>query len=257
MSDRISVLVVDDEEISREYVVGLVRQDNRFSVVAESSDGLQAVEDFERFRPGAVFIDLEMPGLHGFEFCQRIDTSLTSVIFVTAHGSQALTAFDFQAVDFVTKPIQTDRFAKTLQRVYEHEIARHLIQDTANSSEARDDSSASGRRVIRAAQGRLFFYPREVQFIESSGNYVKVWIHNKPHLIRDTFQHFCESLEYSEITIVHRRYAVNVQHVREIVIASQSGCAKLKIIGIKKSIPVSRSRRAAVLALVDSKRREN
>lgn len=246
MNKQVAALVVDDEELSRNYVTSLVRQDERFVVVGQARDGTQALADYRALQPEVMFLDLQIPGLNGFELCQQIDTASTSVVFVTAHADRALAAFDFQPVDFVTKPIRTDRFEQTLERVFNHVATRNSLQQLSTNTK----SNTPARHVIHTTRGELFFDPHEIQFVESSGNYVKVWIQNQPHLVRVTFHRFCEDLDFPGIVVVHRGYAVNMEHVREMT--NRSRGAELKLTDCSQIIPVSRSRREAVSKLLNS-----
>src|SRR4051812_373069 len=114
---KIRTMIVDDEELGRERVRMMLSEHPDIEVVAECSDGPEAVRNIERERPDLVFLDVQMPGMNGFEVLETLEGDpLPAVVFVTAHDDYALRAFDIHALDFLLKPFDQNRFEKTLDR---------------------------------------------------------------------------------------------------------------------------------------------
>jgi two-component system LytT family response regulator len=111
------ILIVDDESLARDRVRRFLLELNIQAQVEEAKDGLQALEKLTSLKPDVVFLDIQMPGLNGFEVLQHIEDRSFHLIFQTAYDEYALKAFDENACDYLLKPIQRDRFEKALGKV--------------------------------------------------------------------------------------------------------------------------------------------
>ena len=236
-NDLISVLIVDDEPYSREYIRELVERDFRFEVVGESGCANSGIRNFSESRPDVIFLDIEMPGLGGFELVKSIKKNLPIVVVVSAFSKYAVQAFDFAIFDYLTKPVDTDRFAKTIERVAKRFFERQLL-DTVGRSET------SSSRVLNTVNGQLICRDSEIQHFECAGNYVKIKLASESHLVRDTLVNLFEDFCSPEFVRVHRSFVVNMQHIRKLT-TCRSGQAKL-LMRNGDTVPVSRSRRKEV-----------
>lgn len=111
-----TVLVVDDEPIARRRLIRMLRRLETVSVVGEAADVHQAVAEVERLKPDLLLLDIQMPGGDGFSVLERLQAAAPQTIFVTAYDQHALRAFEFAAVDYVTKPVDPARLAKAIER---------------------------------------------------------------------------------------------------------------------------------------------
>ncbi|HLM67879.1 MAG TPA: response regulator, partial [Longimicrobium sp.] len=122
----VRTLVVDDEPLAREGIRLRLAREAGFEVVGECANGVQAVQAIHDHAPDVVFLDVQMPGLNGFEVLEEVDPRHAPVVvFVTAYDEYALRAFEAHALDYVLKPFDDDRFAATLRRVRERVAERH------------------------------------------------------------------------------------------------------------------------------------
>ena len=241
-----SVMVVDDEKPGRDLLVALIQADDRFEVSGQAASGKKAICQFERLRPDVLFLDIQMPGMDGFMVCREIDLTSTVLVFVTAYMDYALQAFDVRAVDYVTKPIRIDRFHQTLDHVAE------LVNNKrarAQSDELRGLST--DRRSLHTTSGELVFDPREVLFLESSGNYVKLQLVNECHLVRTTLKDIADLFDPRQFIAVHRCYIINTAWIRKVVKAEGRGL-EILLKNTTTRIPVSRTRRDIVNQLITS-----
>lgn len=111
-------LIVDDELHPREELALLLRETGEFELVGQAEDGLQALAAIRRERPEVVFLDVRMPGVSGFDLLSMIeDEVMPQVVFVTAHDEFAIRAFDEDAVDYLLKPVSSERLARTVERL--------------------------------------------------------------------------------------------------------------------------------------------
>src|ERR671913_788916 len=114
----LTALVADDEQLARDELCFLLGKIDGVEVVAQAADGMQALEDISRFTPDVAFLDVQMPGLTGFEVARRLLEAGTdlAVVFVTAFDHRAVEAFEVNAVDYVLKPVEASRLEQAVQR---------------------------------------------------------------------------------------------------------------------------------------------
>src|SRR4030081_947636 len=122
---KVRTIIVDDEGLSRRGVELRLRTAPDFEIVAQCASGREALAAIQQYKPDLVFLDIQMPGMSGFEVLAHLpQESLPVVVFVTAYDQYAIRAFEARAVDYLLKPIDDARFAATLTRVREHVRAR-------------------------------------------------------------------------------------------------------------------------------------
>lgn len=251
----IRVVIVDDEELGRQRVRDLLRTEGGFEVVAECGDGNTAVETIEELRPELVFLDVQMPGMDGFQVLEALDpAALPVVVFITAFDEFAVKAFEANAADYVMKPFYKPRFHAAVERARGRvEQARlkgldrrllSLIEGApgARGSEQRD------RFVIRQGS-RIYFVPNEeVDWLEGEGNYVRLHSGGKSHLIRSMIGTLVERLDPRRFIRVHRSVIVNVEAIKEVQVFGRGTYVLILRDGHK--LRSSATFRAAVEALI-------
>jgi two-component system LytT family response regulator len=212
-------LVVDDEPLARELLRKMLAEHDDVEVIGECASGTQAVEAVRAERPDLLFLDVQMPGLDGFEVLRELAPELPQVIFVTAYDQYALRAFDVHALDYLLKPFDEDRLARALQRARTH--LRVGRQESRGEVLALLDELRGARRwkerlVIRVGE-RAFLQPvAEIDWLEADGKYVKVHVGKQSHTIRETMTQLCESLDPRRFLRISRSAIVNVDRIREI-----------------------------------------
>ncbi len=212
------VLVVDDEPLARERLRTLLEAERDVDVVAECADGVEAVAAFREARPDVVFLDVQMPGMDGFDVLEALGPDeLPAVVFVTAHDRYALKAFDVHAVDYLLKPFDRERFASALERarldLRAADAGRRVL---ALVADLRRERRPRQRIVVKAA-GRVFFLqPSEIDWMEAAGNYVRLHAGKNVHMVRDTMKGLEDRLDPDTFVRIHRSRIVNLDRVREI-----------------------------------------
>jgi two-component system, LytTR family, response regulator len=122
----VRALVVDDEKFSRVSLKKLLKAYPQIEVIDEATDGIKAIERIEALKPDLVFLDIQMPGLNGFEVLRSVTLDpKPQVVFVTAYDKYAVKAFEVSAVDYLLKPIDADRLSVTMKRVFERGRSVH------------------------------------------------------------------------------------------------------------------------------------
>src|SRR5689334_7101548 len=215
------VVIVDDEPIAREGIRTQLLREQSVEIVAERGDGLAAVETIRELSPDLAFLDVQMPVLSGFEVMQTVGVhAIPPVIFVTAYDKYALQAFEVNAVDYLLKPFDGERFQKAFQRAVV-QIERSTTAIINENLKALLASLKPGarylERLVVKSKGRIFFLPvSEIDWIESADNYVSLHSGRETHLIRETLTALETKLSPQEFLRVRHSAIVNVKRIREL-----------------------------------------
>jgi two-component system, LytTR family, response regulator len=232
VSDPIRVLVVDDEPLARSGVCELLERDPELAVVGEAANGEEAVELIAELAPDLVMLDVQMPGLTGFDVLRQVGPEkMPAVVFVTAYDQFAVRAFEVNAIDYLLKPFDDDRFALTVARAkkavrHAHvgELSRRLadlLEKTGTpvnvQSPLQARTSDYADRLVVKSGGRVFFLRSdEVDWIEAADYYVKLHALGKAHLLRETMNALEARLDPKRFFRVHRSAIVNLDRIREL-----------------------------------------
>jgi len=226
------VMVVDDEPLAREGLVELLEPHAGVDVVGAFADAPSLLGALDDARPDAIFVDVQMPGMTGFELVDAIDVDpLPAVIFVTAYDEYAIRAFEVNAVDYLLKPVSTERLAQTVERLRTHVRARETTRpDDAYRAKMTslldgtlpDRAHGVGRLIVREV-GQIIVVPtRDVDWVEGADYYVKLHVRNAVHMLRETLSSLEQRLDPRKFLRIHRSAIVNLTRIR-VVEASVRG----------------------------------
>jgi two-component system, LytTR family, response regulator len=223
----VKVLIADDEPLARRRSARLLRERDDVEIVAQCSGGADAVESIREHEPDLVLLDIQMPDIDGFGVVSEIGTDkMPQVVFVTAYDQHAIRAFDINAVDYIVKPYTSERFHEAVNRAMTRIAARADSPDLANVEEARllsilervtaNDVAGSDRIIVRDRDRTRLIRARDVDWVESEANYVRLHIGAASYLIRGNLGKLEEKLAGFGFVRVHRRFLVNVERVTEV-----------------------------------------
>jgi two-component system LytT family response regulator len=217
----IRALIVDDEPLARQRLIRLLKEEQDVEIIGEAGDGGEAVAAIRSKNPDLVFLDVQMPVLDGFGVLEALgEENLPAVIFVTAYDRYALRAFEYNALDYLLKPFDRERFRKALERARAH-LGRGRDRDEAQqllaaAAEYKSEGAALERLVIKSS-GRVFFLRvDEIDWIEAAGNYVRLHVGKEAHLLRDTMSGLEARLDPKRFLRVHRSTMVNIERIQEL-----------------------------------------
>ena len=218
---KIRTLVVDDEELARDRMQSLLAEQPDVEIVGVCTDGPSAVETIDKTQPDLVFLDVQMPGMDGFEVIDNIDKNhAPAVVFVTAHDAHALRAFEIHALDFLLKPFDQTRFEKALDRargLLNRDRAGGLDPRLVSLLEELHEERKYSERLIVKSGGRVFFVrTEEIDWVEASGNYVKIHTKNDAHLLRESMKNMEARLDPKTFVRIHRSAIVNIDRIKEL-----------------------------------------
>jgi two-component system, LytTR family, response regulator len=220
-SPRIRVLLVDDEPLAREMLREMLQNDPQVEIVGESCNGREALAAIRTESPDLIFLDVQMPEVGGFDVLASLEKDdLPYVIFVTAYDQYAVRAFEVQALDYLLKPFDQERFDISWQRA-KSQLARDRNGGTDQRILALLEELKAGNRylerlVIKAA-GRIYFLDTsEIDWIEAEGNYVSVHSAKKSHLLRETISSLESQLDPKKFVRIHRSSIVRLDFIQEL-----------------------------------------
>jgi two-component system LytT family response regulator len=251
----IRALIVDDEVLGRRGVRTLLSEDRGFEVVGEARNGKEAIASIGSLRPDVVFLDVQMPGLDGFAVIEKVGVAqMPLVVFVTAHDEHALRAFDVQAIDYLVKPFDRERFAMTTARVKKYltnrspaEEERRLAGLLAKVASGTASPAFAERFLVKKEGSMIVVRAADVEWVEADGNYVRMHTAGGAHLMTETMQRIEEQLDPKVFARVHRSAIVRLDAIREIQPWFNGGLVLMLRTGAK--VQVSRAQRERVLAL--------
>lgn len=231
----IRTMIVDDEVLARQNVEALLRSDPDIAIVAQCNNGAQAVEAINQHKPDLLFLDVQMPGMTGFEVLAKLPTAtMPQVVFVTAYDHFALQAFEVQAVDYLLKPFNRARFAEALARAKgavrsqdKRGFSKRLDEVMSALQKLREGAPTDGDLPTprpREGDGRLFIRcdgeihvmaPEDILWIESDGDYVRLHASDKSRFVRMSLLKMMEKLDPAHFVRIHRSTIVNLRHMRK------------------------------------------
>jgi two-component system, LytTR family, response regulator len=222
----IRALIVDDEPYARERLRELCALEPDVAVVGEASHGVEAIEQVEAARPNLLLLDVQMRGTNGFDVLERLNGDKPLVVFVSAYDQYALAAFGVEAVDYLLKPFDRERFRQAIRRVRARlsgdkgtdlaDKISNAVRETVISVAGRPPASSGPKRIVAEREGRLFFIAQpDIDSVEANRNYVNITAGEDHFTIRWTMQQAESTLDPGMFLRVHRSVIVNTHKIRE------------------------------------------
>lgn len=212
----ITALIVDDEPLARKRIRRLLSAASDLTVAGEAAGGEDALRMIAEHAPQVVFLDVQMPGMDGFEVVRRIpEGSRPLIVFVTAYQQYALDAFRAAAVQYILKPVEREPLRLALTRVRELVAARSNPSLTAFLERVQQRTTFMQHVAVKS-KGRVRLVPvDEIDWFESAGNYVRLHVGNERFLLRQTMNGLEQKLDPTQFVRIHRTTIVNVQRIRD------------------------------------------
>ena len=242
-------MVVDDEDLPRERIRGLVAGHSALELAGEAGDGGSALDLIASTRPGLVLLDIRMPELDGFEVVAALPEDVNpDVIFITAWDEFAVKAFEVGAVDYLLKPVAPPRFDEAIARVL---VRRGTERPDAPARTVAETLSANlplARFVARKANRHYFVRVDQVSWIEADGNYLRLQTAEGSHLVRGTLTSVVPRLDPTAFIRIHRSTVVALDQVASVE-SNGEGEYEVTMVGGKR-LMASRTWAPALRALL-------
>jgi len=218
MNAPCKTIIIDDEPLARLRLQKLISEyPSKFEIVGEAENGKEAVEKISALKPELIFLDIQMPGLNGFEVLKQLDYS-PKVIFCTAFDEYALQAFDSYCIDYLVKPLTKERFAKTVEKLIQlngnhaETDLQKLIQQLPNMNRKAEATTLP----VKVGDRVIFVRLDEVSYFKADEKYVSIITkHSKSYILDLSLKQLEEKLPDWFVRI-HKSYLINKNLVKEI-----------------------------------------
>ena len=214
-------LLVDDEPLARERLRAFISREPDIAVIGECQNGDEALAAVHAHRPDVLFLDVQMPGMNGFEVLRRLDGNAPqAVIFTTAHDQYAVKAFEVHAVDYLLKPFDRERLRTALERTRARFASQRPDDLKAKLAAMLEDMRSGARepeRIPVKTNGKVSFVRiPDIDWIGSADNYVELHVGTHSHLIRETMSSISTRLPQEQFVRISRTTIVNLSRVKEL-----------------------------------------
>ncbi len=205
-------VIVDDEAPARAKLRLWLGKQPDVEIAGEFADGLNALKGIVTSSPDVVFLDVQMPGLSGLEVAAQLEPDDSPLlVFVTAYDAHALAAFDLNAVDYLLKPFDQERFERALDRIRER--LRSPARPASAVRVARAQTGVSERLLVPAGDGLRLIDTSSVHLLEADDNYVHVHTADQQYLLRRTLRDLLQQLGEQRFVRIHKSAAVNIAEI--------------------------------------------
>jgi two-component system, LytTR family, response regulator len=240
MSNKIRTIIIDDEQLARSITKGYLSKHSEIEIIAECSNGFDAIKKINEKKPDLIFLDIQMPKINGFEMLELLEDP-PAIIFTTAYDQYAIKAFEVCAVDYLLKPYSEERFNDALKKTYSF-IHDKLEQNSAikNIIEHNDEKIEFLERVVIKDGSKITILPVDsIKWIEAQDDYVMINSEQGRFLKKKTMKYFENHLNENMFIRIHRSYIINADYIQHL---EQKGKESYQLI-LKngKEFPVSKS----------------
>ncbi len=239
------VMVVDDEPLAREGLAELLATIDDVEVTGTFADGSAAIAAVDADPPDVLCVDIQMPGLDGFDVVAALDRArLPGIVFVTAHDAFAIRAFEVDALDYLLKPVSRDRLIAALSRARQSSVGAEAYRAQVESLLERmapARPAGVGRLIVREVGHVIVVPTRDVDWIEGADYYARLHLGSKVHLLRETLASLERRLDPARFLRVHRSAIVNLARVRRVEAHERGDAYAVLVTGAR--VKVLRSKR--------------
>jgi len=240
MSNKIRTIIIDDEQLARSITKSYLSKHPEIEIVAECSNGFDAIKKINEEKPDLIFLDIQMPKINGFEMLELLEDP-PAIIFTTAYDQFAIKAFEVSAVDYLLKPFSEERFNEALKKSYNH-IQDKFQQNSAikNIIKQNDERIEFLERVVIKEGAKISILPVEsIKWIEAQDDYVMINSEQGRFIKKKTMRYFENHLNENMFIRIHRSYIINADYIQHL---EQKGKESYRLI-LKngRELPVSKT----------------
>lgn len=227
---KISVLIIDDEELARQRLINLVKDISELNLLGTCKTGKEAIKKINNNAPDLIFLDIQLKDMSGFDVLERLEVKPT-IIFITAYNEYALKAFDYFAFDYLLKPFKDSRFYQSIENIkrqsnktntsYFNEKITHLLEYIKESSISEEVSRTGLQKLpIKLGNKVSFIDTKQIKYICAAGYYAEIYTNEKKYLLRESLTSLSDKLEKNTYIRIHRSTIINVNFILEIIHSS-------------------------------------
>ncbi len=261
-TETLRTIIVDDETLAREYMRSILLENARVEIVAECRTGREAIRTVQELAPDLLFLDVQMPGLSGFDVVKALQAdAMPMIIFATAFDRFALDAFELHAVDYVLKPFEPERVNVAVERAFQRYIGKpewelkgglltaiDTLADQKHRASNDENSDGSKKLAIKDGGVTVLIPFEDIDWVDAAGDYMCVHSDGKTYVMRCTMKELEEKLSDPNFARVHRSTLVNLNKVNSIEALAKG--ESLLHLPNETALKVSRNYRSVVDYLV-------
>lgn len=207
-------LIVDDERLARNELKRLLEPYTKIEIVGEAANADEALVMIDELQPELLFLDIQMPGKNGFELLSSIEGKSPEVIFTTAYDEYAIKAFEFNALDYLLKPIDNERLKETIHRIEENQIQpESLIESNERAEKILGEND---QVFVKDGEKCWFVKLGKIRLFESMGNYVRLHFDDQKPLVLKSLNNLEERLDPNTYFRANRKHIINLQWIEKI-----------------------------------------
>lgn len=230
------IVIIDDEPLARSIVAEYLQTHPDLELVAECNNGFEGVKAIMQHKPDLIFLDIQMPKINGFEMLEILDER-PPVIFTTAFDEFAIKAFEANAIDYLLKPFDKNRFDNALKKWKEQIPAEKIIDALIENTNKQPEEK---NRIVVRNGGDIQIVPTsEIVYIEAYDDYVKIFTKDSYYLKKKTMSYYEETLDSSVFFRTHRSFIINLQQLTKIEPLEKN--TFVVILKNGKKVPLSRT----------------
>ncbi|WKK76398.1 response regulator [Marivirga salinae] len=203
------VLIIDDERLARKELSNLLAEYKDIEILGEAANADEAEEMIDKHNPDLIFLDIQMPGRTGFELLETLEKT-PKVIFTTAYDEYALKAFEFNALDYLLKPIEPKRLTESVNKI------RKEVEIQEEQNIKSNQLTVNDQVFVKDGDNCWFVKLKDVRLFESDGNYIKVYFDKNKPMIHKSLNALDEKLDNKHFFRVSRKHIINLEWIDEI-----------------------------------------
>ncbi len=207
-------IIIDDEKPARELIRSYLNDYPEIEILAECSDGFEALKAINSLKPDFIFLDIQMPKLTGIEILEVLDYK-PLVVFSTAYDEFAIKAFELNAIDYLLKPFSTNRFAEALMKL--NDRIKNMVKESKKVEEfiehARNNEEKLHRVVVKTGSKIKVIPIDDINYFEANDDYVMIYSSQGRFIKQATMKYFESHLPDDQFIRIHRSYIVNIQQI--------------------------------------------
>lgn len=231
----IKTILIDDEPLARDIIRYYLADHPEIEIIAECKDGFEGLKAIAQFEPDLIFLDVQMPKISGFEMLELVERR-PAVIFTTAFDEFALKAFDVNAIDYLLKPIEKERFDQAVKKVIEKN--KNEGNDTSELLNTPGNPAQRSRVVVKVDRSIKIIPTADIHYLEADDDQVKISTHEGNYFKNKTMSFFENTLDPIQFIRVHRSYIINLNQVLKIELKEKENYVVLLKSGLW--LPVSK-----------------
>lgn len=207
-------IIVDDERLARNELKRLLEIHPKIEIVGEAANADEALELIDQLQPELLFLDIQMPGKNGFELLSSIEGKTPEVIFTTAYDEYAIKAFEFNALDYLLKPIEAERLGDAINRIEENQSPNEdRDRDVARSEKVLGEND---QVFVKDGEKCWFVKLSKIRLFESMGNYVRLHFDDQKPLVLKSLNSLEDRLDPNTYFRANRKHIINLHWIEKI-----------------------------------------